>query len=232
MMDIHQEIILAVYRECFGEIGKQTSLGDILSKAGEAYAAISYINKAAFSSSYIEFDHVCVYYMAEWMIANIDNAWMRRLSQEELAGKITDQILDYYRIANNKHEIEVFATVSDEINKSLKTRAHQIIHGAATACAATAGAMAQGATVGADAPFLTGIQTAMVVALAALFDRDLDEADALAYLGTQAGVSIGVGGAKAILGIFPGIGNFANAAVTFIHTETLGWTAFDYFRET
>jgi len=71
----------------------------------------------------------------------------------------------------------------------------------------------------------------MVIALAHLFDRELDEADALAYLGTQAGVGFGVAGARAILGWFPGIGNVANATVTFAHTEALGWAAYKYFEE-
>jgi len=41
---------------------------------------------------------------------------------------------------------------------SRKEKAIAIIHTAAGACAVTAGAMAQGATVGADAPFLTGFK--------------------------------------------------------------------------
>lgn len=112
---------------------------------------------------------------------------------------------------------------------SRKEDANAIIHTAAALCAGTAGALAQGATVGADAPALTAIQTGMVKELANLFDCDLDTADVLAYLGTQAGVTIGVSGAKALLGWFPGIGNLANAAITFSHTEALGWAAYKYF---
>ena len=114
---------------------------------------------------------------------------------------------------------------------SKNEQAKDIIHTAATKCAGTAGALAQGAVVGADAPFLTAIQTAMVNDLAKLFGHELDVADLLAYLGTQAGVTIGVVGAKAMLGWFPGIGNLANAVVTFMHTEALGWAAYKYFEE-
>ncbi len=115
---------------------------------------------------------------------------------------------------------------------SKKEKANAIIHSAASSAAATAGAMAQGATFGADAPILTGIQIGMVIALGELFDQRLDKSAAIALLGTWAGAGLGVAGARAMMGWFPGIGNAANAAVTFAHTEALGYLAYKYFEET
>lgn len=112
-----------------------------------------------------------------------------------------------------------------------KEKAHAIIHGAAASAAATAGALAQGAIFGADTPILTGIHIGMVVALADLFGKEMERAAAVALLGTYAGAGLGVAGAKALLGLIPGLGNAANASVTFAHTEALGWFAYKYFEE-
>lgn len=110
-----------------------------------------------------------------------------------------------------------------------KDQAKEIIHTAAVACAATAGALAQGAVVGADTPILIGIQTQMIKDLAELLDHDMEAADVVAYIGQNVGAHFGVAGAKALLGALPGLGNAANAAVTLTHTEALGWAAYKYF---
>ena len=110
------------------------------------------------------------------------------------------------------------------------SEAGSIIHIAATKCAATAAALAQGAMIGADAPILTAIQTSMVNDLAQLCGHDLSMGDVFNYLLTQTGAALGVAGAKAILGPFPFLGNIANASVTFTHTEALGWAAYEYFK--
>lgn len=114
-------------------------------------------------------------------------------------------------------------------NMSKKEEASAIIHTAAALCAATAGALAQGATVGADTPALIAIQTQMVKELAGLFDHEIVLDDVLNYLIVKPGEYVGVQGAKALLGWFPGIGNIANATITFGHTEALGWAAYKYF---
>ncbi|KWT90912.1 hypothetical protein [Candidatus Magnetominusculus xianensis] len=108
-------------------------------------------------------------------------------------------------------------------------RAKMIIHGASVASAATAGALAQGATLGLDTPFLTVITVGMVIALGELFDQKTNKSTALAILGQAAGAGVGVAGAKALLGWFPGIGNLANAIITTIYTEGLGWWVYKYF---
>ena len=114
---------------------------------------------------------------------------------------------------------------------SKREDASAIIHTAAALCAAAAGALAQGATVGADTPALIAIQTRMVKELAGLFNHEIVMDDVLNYLIIKPGEYVGVQGAKALLGIFPGIGNLANAAITFSHTEALGWAAYKYFEK-
>ncbi|WP_339135231.1 MAG: hypothetical protein WGN25_17400 [Candidatus Electrothrix sp. GW3-4] len=114
---------------------------------------------------------------------------------------------------------------------SRREEASAIIHTAAALCAATAGAFAQGATVGADTPALIAIQTKMVKELAGLFDHKIVSEDILNYLIVKPGEYVGVQGAKALLGMFPGIGNLANAGITFTHPEALGWAAYKYFKE-
>jgi len=101
-------------------------------------------------------------------------------------------------------------------------KAHLIIHGAAVSAAAASGAMAQGAAFGADTVVLTTIHVGMVLALGELFGQSLDKQAAMAILGTAAGAGVGVFGAKAILGFFPGIGNVANATISGSYTEALG----------
>lgn len=110
-------------------------------------------------------------------------------------------------------------------------KAHLIIHGATASAAAASGAMAQGAAFGADTFVLTGIHVGMIAALGELFGQSIDKQAAMAILGTAAGAGVGIFGAKAILGFFPGVGNAANAAISGGYTEALGWWCFNYFDE-
>jgi len=52
---------------------------------------------------------------------------------------------------------------------SRREDASAVIHTAAALCAATAGALAQGATVGVDTPALIAIQTQMIKEIVGLF---------------------------------------------------------------
>lgn len=115
--------------------------------------------------------------------------------------------------------------------KERKQRANKIIHGAAASSASTSAALAQGATLGADTPIITAIAVGMVIALGELFGKSLEKSTAIAILGQTAGASIGVAGAKAVLGWFPGIGNIANATISFTYLEALGWSIYKYFEK-
>lgn len=112
-----------------------------------------------------------------------------------------------------------------------REKAHAIIHSAAVAASATAGALAQGAILGVDTPILTGIHIGMVMSLGELFDQRVDTTAAITLLGLWAGQGVGVAIAKGLLGTLPGIGNLANAAATAMHTEALGWLAYSYFAD-
>ena len=112
-----------------------------------------------------------------------------------------------------------------------KEKATEIIRNTATAAAVTSAALAQGAIIGADIPALTALHIDMIRSLAELFNLGLNDEDLLARLGTLSGVSMGATSAKALLGWFPGVGNLANATITFTHTEALGWAAYKYFEE-
>ena len=102
---------------------------------------------------------------------------------------------------------------------------------AIASAAAASGAMAQGAVFGADTVVLTTIHVGIVLVLGELFGQSLNKQAAMAILGTAAGAGVGVFGAKAILGFFPGIGNVANATISGSYTEALGWWCFNYFDE-
>ena len=113
--------------------------------------------------------------------------------------------------------------------KEQKKKARRIIHGAAASAAASSGAFAQGAAFGADTVVMTTIHVGMVAALGELFGQSLDKQATVAFLGTFATSSVGVFTAKAILGLFPGLGNMANAAISGSYTEALGWSCFEFF---
>jgi len=112
-----------------------------------------------------------------------------------------------------------------------KSKAHLIIHGASVSASAASGAMAQGAVFGADTGILTAIHYGMVAALGELFGQSVDKQAAAQLLGTAAGAGIGVFAAKAFLGLFPGVGNIANAFISGSYTEGLGWWCFHFFDE-
>jgi hypothetical protein len=110
---------------------------------------------------------------------------------------------------------------------SNKEQAFNIINTASGACAFTGGLLMQAATVKADAPILTSIQIKLAKGLAAL-GHYITSVDIVACIGTQIGASVGAGGARALLGWAHGLGNLANANVTFAHAEAMGWVAYKH----
>lgn len=104
-----------------------------------------------------------------------------------------------------------------------------MIHGFAVAHMVSAALLAQ--TVVGDEAVLTALTVAMIVAVAKLNGADWDSGAALAFLGVFAGSYIGVRGATMLVKWIPGVGNAANAAVTFATTEVLGWATYLFVRK-
>lgn len=99
-----------------------------------------------------------------------------------------------------------------------------MIHGFAVAHAVTAALLAQ--TVVGDEAALTALTVAMIIAVAKLNGVDWDSGQALAFLGIYIGGYVGSRGAAFLIKWIPGVGNAANAAVTFTTTEVLGWATY------
>lgn len=98
------------------------------------------------------------------------------------------------------------------------SRAHAIIHGAAT----TAAGIASNPIPFSDAVLITPIQVYMIAHLAVLYNMSDDMAKKL-YLPLIAR-AVGTITASSLLKFFPGLGNMVNAGVAFTLTEALGWT--------
>lgn len=71
----------------------------------------------------------------------------------------------------------------------------------------------------------------MIIAVAKMNGADWDTGAALAFLGICIGGYVGVRGATFLIKIIPGIGNVANATVTFTTTEVLGWATYLFIKK-
>ncbi len=69
----------------------------------------------------------------------------------------------------------------------------------------------------------------MIIALGENFGAHVNKQIAMSMLGQWVGAGVGIYGAKAVLGIFPVLGNLANAAISGGYTEGLGWWSVRYF---
>ncbi len=135
-MSTYQEQVQAINLECFSNIKKNSNLAVILDQAGKAYEKIYAFN---IQHGYVKgsnFDHKLVYYLAEWIKNNINNNSLQYLNQQVLATRITNQILDYYRLKDkmcmdknqgmlmfaNHYEQERLAVI-DIFNQYIKCRA-------------------------------------------------------------------------------------------------------------
>lgn len=112
---------------------------------------------------------------------------------------------------------------------SKKKMTGMIIHGFAVAHAAAAALLAQ--TLVGDEAVLTALTIAMIIAVAKMNGADWDTGAALAFLGICIGGYVGVRGATFLIKIIPGIGNVANATVTFTTTEVLGWATYLFIKK-
>lgn len=110
-----------------------------------------------------------------------------------------------------------------------KRMSGMMIHGFAVAHALTAALLAQ--TLVGDEAALTALTVAMIIAVAKLNGADWDSGAALAFLGVFIGGYLGVRGATFLVKWIPGVGNAANAAVTFTTTEVLGWATYLFIKK-
>ena len=108
-------------------------------------------------------------------------------------------------------------------------KAHLLIHGAAVAAGAASGALAQGAVLALDTPILGVIYIGLIEELGELFHQKVTKECGAELLAEFGGFSVGLFGVKAVLGIVPVLGNFANAGISTATTEAMGWSFFNYF---
>lgn len=99
-----------------------------------------------------------------------------------------------------------------------------IIHGFAVAHAGAAALLSQ--TIVGDEAALTVLTVSMILSIARANNRSWGVADALSVISVLAGGYLGTRGAVLFVKWIPGIGNAANAVVTFGVTELLGWIAY------
>jgi uncharacterized protein (DUF697 family) len=97
-----------------------------------------------------------------------------------------------------------------------------VIHGFAVAHAATAFTLAQ--TIIGDEVALTALTVAMIVTIARINGADWSVSKI--RFSIFAGGYLGTRGAVLLVKWIPGIGNVANATVTFAITETIGWVTY------
>ena len=106
-------------------------------------------------------------------------------------------------------------------------KVHGIIHAAATASATVGAGLAQ--LPGSDAPVLSGIQTIMIMAVAAAHGAEITEVAAARLILTFSATHVGRGISQWLVGWVPGWGNAINAATAAALTEAVGWAANSYF---
>ena len=83
----------------------------ILQQAGKVYAEIEIINQDHNLRS-AGFDNDRVYYIAEWIKKNVQNRDIDKISQQQLATSIANQILEYlekHDVNPNKIKENIFA---------------------------------------------------------------------------------------------------------------------------
>lgn len=113
------------------------------------------------------------------------------------------------------------------MTESQKKKCHAIIHTASTAAAGVGVGLAQ--VPGSDNAVIVPIQITMVISLAKVFGKELDEAGAAAVLSTAATSVVGRGISQVLVGWIPVIGNAINASTAAGVTEVAGWTVAKIF---
>lgn len=150
-------------------------------------------------------------------------------SQKKLQNKGTDNNLVYSSEQNNNNnnirldypESLTFGARVILDKRTRLNRAHGIIHSAATGAASAAAACAQ--CPGADTAALTAITVSMVTALCRVYDVSGGSTLGQSIMSVAVGKILGVDLAMKCISWIPGIGNAANAIVTFSLHEATGW---------
>lgn len=110
-----------------------------------------------------------------------------------------------------------------------KEKIHSIIHTAAATAAGIGGGLAQIPT--SDIVLITPVQVGMIVAIALVHGRKVNEATATAILGTGTAGLFGRALSQALIGWIPGFGNAVNACTAAALTEAIGWSAHKFFED-
>ena len=117
--------------------------------------------------------------------------------------------------------------ISKNMTSSQQKKVHAIIHSASASAAAIGGGLAN--IPGSDAPVLVTLQTGMIIAIGAVFNKKITDSIAKSMLADFLGVSIGKVVANVLSGWLPGIGNGINATTAASLTELIGWTVANDF---
>ena len=108
-------------------------------------------------------------------------------------------------------------------------KVHGIIHTASASAGAVGGGLAQ--IPGSDMPIIMGLQTAMIIAIAAEHGANITKTAAADLLLTFAAGYGGRAVSQFLVGWIPAIGNAINASTAIAITETIGWAADAYFEK-
>lgn len=134
--------------------------------------------------------------------------------------KIGKKSIDDLLIEKYKNNSQILFAGTESENKKRMRKNKWIIHGVATTAAGTAAALAQ--TPVGDEAALTGLTTGMAAALCLNYDNA--SLGAFAPIASQIlGKLVGEAALKYVIKWVPGVGNVANAAITFSLHETTGW---------
>ena len=113
------------------------------------------------------------------------------------------------------------------LTSNRNARLHTIIHSAAVEAGGVGLATAQ--IVG-DRFVIGAIQIGMVIELASEFGVSWTEAKAMSIIGSNIATYMGVEIFNGVIKYAPGLGNLANMGTAASITETIGWAAVDYLR--
>lgn len=109
----------------------------------------------------------------------------------------------------------------------IEKKCHGIIHSAALAAGSVGAA---GAIIPvADNALITPLQVGMIVALAKVFDRDINKEAALGVIKGAGAAIVGRAISQVLLGWIPVLGSVINSATATAITEALGWSSAESF---
>lgn len=117
--------------------------------------------------------------------------------------------------------LQTFGANEDVLKAARLRRAHAIIHGAAISAAGVAASFAQ--TPGADSAMLSAITANMVFSICRVYGVSQHSKYCTSLVACAVGNHFGADMATKLVSWIPGVGNAANAIVTFSLHETTGW---------